>query len=254
MSLAFANGRAVRRAVGASLAAALLGAGCGSATRHERDNRPIAAAPASLPAWSGRLADGAVTERGRFVITSGPDTVAVEEYRHGDAAFGSVLRLRGGATIRTVAGVGSDGRIPDLSIRVWPATGPTGATAGALEIDIAFADGFVAVRRAVDGSGSVRERREVRAGTLPWTNPSVGLLELVLRRARAAGIGSVPLYDAVGGGHVLDATVTPLAPDSVVVALPAAEFRLAVDTAGRVSGGVETRSGLVIRRDPAGAR
>lgn len=210
--------------------------------------------PEPAPAWSGRLADGAVTERGRFVITSGPDTLAVEEYRHGDAAFGSVLRLRGGATIRTVAGVGRDGRIPDLSIFVWPAAGPAGGTAGTLEIDVAFAGGFVAVRRSVDGSGSVRERRDVPPGTLPWTNPSVGLLELVVRRARAAGVGAMTLYDAVGGGRVLEATVTPVPSDSVVIALPSAEFRLAVDSAGRVSGGVETRSGLVIRRDPAEAR
>jgi len=188
------------------------------------------------------------------VITSGPDTLAVEEYRHGDAAFGSVLRLRGGATIRTVAGVGRDGRIPDLSIFVWPAAGPAGGTAGTLEIDVAFAGGFVAVRRSVDGSGSVRERRDVPPGTLPWTNPSVGLLELVVRRARAAGVGAMTLYDAVGGGRVLEATVTPVPSDSVVIALPSAEFRLAVDSAGRVSGGVETRSGLVIRRDPAEAR
>lgn len=240
---------------GAALAIAILliVSGCGRAPAPPGTGRG-GPGPEPVPPWSGRLADGAVTERGRFVITSGPDTVAVEEYRHGDAAFGSVLRMRGGATIRTEAAVGADGRLPDLSIRVWPAASPAGETAATLEIDVAFADGFVAVRRAVDGSGSVRERREVPPGTLPWTNPSVALLELVVRRARAADVGAVTLYDAVGGGHVLDATVTPLAPDSVVVALPAAEFRLAVDGAGRVAGGVETSAGLVIHRDAGAAR
>lgn len=249
-----AAGRGRTAAAVATVLASLV-AGCGRGPATTFAGGPVGEpAPVPVPEWPPSLADAALTERGRFVLTSGPDTVAVEEYRHGDAAFGSVLRLRGGATVRTVAGVGRDGRIPDLSIRVWPAGGPAGGAAGPLEIDIAFAGGSVAVRRAAAGAGSVRERRDVPPGTLPWTNPSVALLELVVRRARVAGIGAVPLYDAVGGGHVLQATVGAVAPDSVVVALPAAEFRLAVDGAGRIAGGVETRAGLVIHRDPAEAR
>ncbi len=249
-----AAGRGRTAAAVATVLASLV-AGCGRGPVPTIAGGPVGEpAPVPVPEWPASLSGGAVAERGRFVLTSGSDTVAVEDFRRAQAAFGSVVRLRGGATVRIVAGVGRDGRIPDLSILVWPAGGPAGGAAGPLEIDIAFAGGSVAVRRAAAGAGSVRERREVPPGTLPWTNPSVALLELVVRRARIAGIGAVPLYDAVGGGHVLEASVTSVAPDSVVVALPAAEFRLAVDGAGHIVGGVETRAGLVIHRDPAEAR
>lgn len=211
------------------------------------------AAPARAPfdpvpaEWPDSAPPGAV-ERGRFLQVRGADTVSVEEFRGRPGATSSLLRVRGGPTLRLEATVAPDARVPELAIRLWPAAA-LGPGRAPLDLLVSFSGSTVAVQRGTIGGGRTIERRDVRPGTLPWTAPSVVLLELLVRRARGAGLGLVPLYDAVVGGETLDAFVTPLGRDSVLVRVRRAEYRLALDEAGRVLGGRVAPGGSEIRRE-----
>ena len=231
-------------ALGRPVVAILLLAACGGpATPADTDRfDPV---PAE---WPDTASPDEAFERGRFLLLRSADTVAIEEFRRGPGVTAFLLRVRGGPTLRMEASVAPDARVAELAIRLLPAGGSASGPAP-LDLLVSFSGASVAVQRATRGAGRTIERRDVRRGTLPWSAPSVVLLELLVRRARGARLGVVPLYDAVGGGETLEAFVTPLGRDSALVRVREVEYRLAVDADGRVVGGRVMPGGMEIRRE-----
>ena len=85
--------------------------------------------------------------------------------------------------------------------------------------------------------GNTATRRfATKAGAIPYLNPSVVLIGVVIERSRRANLVEIPVF-AVGGGVTLTATVSALGADSVSVKMSGGEMRLAVDATGRVTGG-----------------
>jgi alpha-beta hydrolase superfamily lysophospholipase len=75
-----------------------------------------------------------------------------------------------------------------------------------------------------------------RAGSVLYINPSAGLLEQALLRAKAIGGGmaQVPLFQAAGG-QTVPLSVTWVGADSALLSLGGVEMRAAVDLAGRLT-------------------
>ncbi|MEN8375932.1 MAG: hypothetical protein ABFS34_10830 [Gemmatimonadota bacterium] len=190
-----------------------------------------------------------VAEVGRFVIRSGADTVSIETFRSSASASRSDMRIRGGPTLQVGTEVGGDALIPSATLLFWRPGAPTSDPPD-VEIVVTFSDAEVSVQRTTLGGGQTTERRDVQPGTMPWTNPSMILLEQVVRRGRAAGVTSVPLYDALGGGALSEAFLAAGTADTVIVTLPDAEFHLAIDALGRLVGGRVAPSGATISREP----
>jgi hypothetical protein len=80
-------------------------------------------------------------------------------------------------------------------------------------------------------------------GAVPYLNLSFALLEQAVLRSRAANpaVARVPLFNLggtrSGGGQTLEATLAPLAGDTLVLAIGKVNFHLRVDGTGRVLGG-----------------
>jgi hypothetical protein len=89
--------------------------------------------------------------------------------------------------------------------------------------------------------------------TLLTLNPSIGLVEQVVRRARVLGGQSadVSLLPLNRGSSVATAQVSFTA-DSAVISADGTEVRLQVDAAGRILGGSIPEQGLTITRAAAG--
>jgi hypothetical protein len=78
---------------------------------------------------------------------------------------------------------------------------------------------------------------------------SFALLEQAISRSRADGAtpGQVPFFN-LGGGQTVSATLRPVGSDSMVLALGDVEFRLKVDSEGRVLGGAIPQQDVVVDR------
>ena len=153
-----------------------------------------------------------------------------------------------------------DPRLLALFGRVWPRLPATIAQAGALGFSwAAVSTPFARYEgdRALGHVGVIElplviggRRRMVASIHAVCTDPARrrrgyadALLEQAVLRSRdpGAAAGQVPLFNLgggqVGGGQTLDAKVSPLGGDSVVIAIGNVEFRLRVDPSGRVLGG-----------------
>src|SRR5207249_1748759 len=138
----------------------------------------------------------------------------------------------------------SDGTVRHMDNAVRPAsadlsTAPTQVAALDWQADSIIAD--------VQPGGV--QRLESRVGSLPYVNPSILMLELIVQRSLATTppLDSVPLF-VVSGGRTRMASVQHVRADSVVVSLGVAAFCLRVRAGGElVSGGVPAQ-GVVFRR------
>jgi alpha-beta hydrolase superfamily lysophospholipase len=191
------------------------------------------------PSWA---ADG----RGTFVMTALGDTIAIERFeRRGERLevamlfrlaslrFDHVLTLEGG-TVR----------------RMETAVRPAGAASGTAPSQSAVlewqADSVIA-----DSHPGKLERLRSRRGSIPYVNPSLVLLELVVQRALSAKppLDSVPVF-AVTGGRTLMAGVRRVTPDSLVLSLGSVDFTLHVRPDGSIeSGGVPSQLIVFHRTD-----
>jgi uncharacterized protein len=149
-----------------------------------------------------------------FVLSRGPDTIAVERVR-GVAGDGSgELRL-----------------VPTRQRFRWQWT-PDSVVAEAI----------------AGGNAPQRSALATRAGTGFYLNPSMALLEVSLAAGlrRSAAADTVPVL--LPGGSLLRLTLTRAAPDTAVVSLGGVAIRLHVDATGRVLGGAIPSQGLTFAR------
>ena len=191
-------------------------------------------------------------EAGGFTTVRGPDTVAVEQWSREDVELkGSLVRGLGAADRERLhyrATLVDDQSAPLVDLSVWRAADPEAQPARETARGI-----FRAASVAVDdlrrsGSLVTRVLPTMRAA-IPYLNLSVAFLELATRRAaQTAGDSlAVPFFN-LSGGQTVTGTVRHLGADSSVVRIGTVEFRLQVDSAGRILGGVVPGQGLVITR------
>ena len=171
-----------------------------------------------------------------YLIAAG-DTISAERIRLRPGRFEDELLVRrAGQRIRFAATVSDAGLLTRLDAAYHLAADSAGAPArSAATLDFR-ADSVII--RTQSGASAVERRVASRAGVLPYLNPSFGLVELMIRRARILAADSVELpVFSLSGGQTVAFWVKSLRPDSVVVSLGGVQVRLAVDSAGGITGG-----------------
>jgi dienelactone hydrolase len=139
----------------------------------------------------------------------------------------SGVRWRYGMTIAP------DGRVPAMTNAIYRLA--QGDTVPFQSAEFEFRPDSVKV--TVAGNVSRVQAIATEAGALPYINPSMTMIEQVLRRARtmSAGVDTVPIF-ALSGGQTVPVQVTWLGADSAVVRIATAEMRVAVAPDGGLLG------------------
>jgi hypothetical protein len=176
---------------------------------------------------------------GAFVVTAHADTIALERFeRTGDKFSGTLVFRLAGLRIDYALTLAPDGRV----LRMENAARPAGADVLTPPSQSAVIDWVADSVIAEVRPGGV-QRLKSRAGSLPYLNPSIALLELLVQRSRAGTppLDSVPVF-TVAGGRTLMASVRQVSADSVIVGFGPVEFRLRVRAGGEIlSGGVPSQ-------------
>jgi len=130
-------------------------------------------------------------EHGAFVVLVGADTFAVERFARGATSVRGTLALRTPAVhLGYTLTPTPDARVAGLRLEQRAPGAPDSAPPGTV-MDFTFsADTVVAV---VAGQ---TQRMAVRAGALPWLNPSIQFAEQLVRRA--ASLGGAPAARRTG--------------------------------------------------------
>ena len=89
----------------------------------------------------------------------------------------------------------------------------------------------------MSGASSGTQRLPTKSGAVPWVNPSPGMVEQLLVRAKAMGgtVDTVPLLQ-VAGGQTVPVVVTWIGADSATINLSGIVFRAAVGSGGTLLG------------------
>ena len=124
-----------------------------------------------------------------------------------------------------------DGRVPAMTNAVYRLA--QGDTVPFQSADLVFRPDSVKV--TVSGNVSREQTIATEPGAIPYINPSMTMMEQVLRHARAAGLDTVPVF-AVSGGQTVPVAVTWVGEDSAIMRIAGAEIRAAVDPAGNLLG------------------
>ena len=183
-----------------------------------------------------RVAD----RHGAFVVTALNDTIALERFeRSGDRLTGALVFRLAGLRFDYTLLLAPDGTVRHMENAVRPASADLSSAPTQTATLDWQADSVIA-----DVSPGGLQRLKSKAGSLPYVNPSIVMLERVVQRSLATTppLDSVPMF-AVSGGRTLYAAVRHVSADSVIVSLGAAEFRMRVRAGGEiVSGGVPAQS------------
>ena len=187
---------------------------------------------------------GTAQQPSTFVMLLGSDTLAVERVtraaNHLDGEFSSPAR---GAHVRYAATLNADGTVPRIETWAYHGSDTTGAHAtmqlqgDSMKVELpgrtmAFA---------------------TKAGALPYFNPSMGLLEQAVLRARTLGgpTVEVPLFASENGATV-PLSVTFVGSDSAHLSLGGVAMNIALGVDGRVTGmSVPSQNVRVVRVDGA---
>jgi uncharacterized protein len=169
-----------------------------------------------------------------FVVRIAADTLMVENVvrsasrLEGDITGGAVGRM----TYSLALGPGAT--TPEMTLWAWR-PGVAGDEAPMQDVRLRLIGDTVHVD-ITGAAGTVTQRIATRPDAILYVNPSMALVEQVLRRARALGgpSATVPVF-AVQGGQTLDATVTWLPGDSALLVL-GSEMRVAVAPDGSLLG------------------
>ncbi len=194
-----------------------------------------------------------------FVTRRGADTLVVEQVeRAADGTVLSRLDFRGGggppAGLRASAAYtpGPDARVRRATIEVTP----PGAGAPAQRVTMTFGAAPGDSVEVQVGSAPA-QRVAAAAGALPFGDLSVASWELIVRRARALGGGTlrstfVPVF--IGPGRpAITASVAPLGADSVVLAMNGVELRARLAAGDEILGMRVPSQGVVVEAVPRGA-
>lgn len=208
-----------------------------------------------LAAVPGLVAAQSAT-KSRFVILRGADTVGTEELARTDTELRGTLTFHGTKRSESYRAVlAPDATVPLIEVTVSEA--PASAAERA-HVDqrtrVIFRGDSVAVDD-VSGHGVQTRVLATQPGALPYLNLSFGLLEQAIRRAGRVGKDSVKVafFNLSGSGArpaggTAVGTLAHLSGDSVALDLGEVEFRLQVDSQGRLTGGGIPAQRLSIQR------
>lgn len=201
------------------------------------------------------LAQTAAPDSGVFIIRHAGDTVATERFVRTATTLHGTLAVRGGngSLEGYEAVVAPDASVAMIEVTVRQAKDSAAASGPASGRVVQRARViFKEDSAAVDDVGSHGLQTRVfgtERGVVPYLNLSFALLEQAVRRARAVTPeASRVAFFNLGGGQTLDAKVARVGTDSVTLALGNVEFRLRVDSAGRILGGAIPSQQLVADR------
>ena len=187
----------------------------------------------------------AADSHGAFVITALSDTIALERFeRTGARLTGALVFRLAGLRFDYALTLAPDGTVRHMENAVRPASADlSSAPTQSATLDWQ-ADSVIA-----DVSSGGRQRLKSKAGSMPYVNPSILMLELVVKRSLATTppLDSVPLF-AVSGGRTLMASVQHVSADSVIVSLGVAEFRMRVGPGGELLSGNVPAQSVAFRR------
>ena len=194
-------------------------------------------------------------EQGRFVVTKGADTLAVEVAERDSVELrGTLTRRQGrvGERVRYRATVLDDESAPLVDLSVWRIDDPEESPARQ-SVRVIFKDDSVAVDDANRWGGVTTQVMGTERAAIPYLAGSTALLELVTRRAAEgpAGDATVPLFN-LGGGQTVHGDVHRVAADSVTLTIGTLEYRLQVDGSGRILGGIVAGQDVRLRRSTGG--
>jgi hypothetical protein len=190
-------------------------------------------------------------EQGVFVVTKGLDTLAVEVSRRDSIELrGTLTRRQGevGERVRYRATILEDESAPLVDLSVWRIDDPEESPARQ-SVRVIFKDDSVAVDEANRWGGLTTRVMGTERAAIPYFAGSIALLELVTRRAAGepSGDAVVPVFN-LGGGQTVHGRVHRVAADSVTLTIGTVEYRLQVDQAGRILGGIVPGQDLRLSR------
>ena len=199
---------------------------------------------AALVALSARGA--AAQQPSTFVMLLGSDTLAVERVtraaNHLDGEFSAPSR---GARVRYAATLNADGTIARFETWAYHGTDTSGAHA--------------TMQPQGDSMKVELQGRNMafatKAGAVPYFNPSMGLLEQAILRARTLGgqTVDVPLFASENGATV-PLAVTFVGSDSAHLTLGGVAMNIAIGVGGRITGmSVPSQNVRVVRVEGARA-
>ena len=194
------------------------------------------------------VAAGGVTAQqpSTFIMIMGSDTLATERVARAagrlDGEFSSPAR---GARVRYAATLNADGTVPRIEMWAYNGSDTTGRRA---------------VMQLQGDSMKVEAQGRTmgfatKAGAVPYFNPSMGLLEQAILRARTIGgqTVEVPLFASEGGATV-PLSVTFVGADSARLSLGGVAMNIALGVDGRVTGmSVPSQNVHVVRVEGARA-
>lgn len=181
-----------------------------------------------------------------FLLLGGKDTVSIEVLKRTPGHLeGELIVPRAGGRWAYGADLGADGLVTALET-AYNATSDTLGTPPRQWGRAVFEPD--SIRVTVQAGPAQRTLAFPNAaGTLPYFNPSMGMVELAVQRGLKAGGDSalVPLF-TIDGAQTLSLVVRRLGTDSVLVNLAGVQARLAVGSEGDVRGGVIPGQDIVV--------
>ena len=190
-------------------------------------------------------AGSAAGDSGAFVMTAGSDTIGLERFtRTARGAEGTLLFVPTSVRFDYSLELEPDGTVRRMVNAVRPASAAARSTPTQSATLEWRADSVIA-----DVTPGGLQRLASEPGAMPYLNPSVFMLELVVERARAStpSRASVPVF-AVSGGRTIPAALRFTGLDSLVLSLGAAEFQLRTDAHGRILSGSVPAQGVRFER------
>ena len=161
-----------------------------------------------------------------YVWLDGKDTIAVERVYIGAAAFHSRMNaLSQKAHLVYFGQLGADGLVTEMTVNVWQPGADT-ARIPSQVASVRFAPTAVSSLVASPAGRVQAQQDSVSAGTMPFMTGVLVFLELAYRRARTAGLDSIPMLWLFTGGHREAAKVQSWALDSIRITMPQDTFRL----------------------------
>ena len=182
--------------------------------------------------------------RGAFVVTVQADTIALERFEQvGSRITGALVFRPAGLRFDYALEFAPDGSVRRMDNAVRQASAEPSAPPAQSAVLEWRADSVIA-----DITPGGIQRIASRSGSIPYVNPSILMLECVVRRAFAATppLDSVPVF-AVAGGRTIMAQVRRVNADSVVVRM-GGEFALRVRADGTILAGGVPAQGVAFRR------
>jgi hypothetical protein len=199
----------------------------------------------SVPGWAQVPRDS-----GSFVVRHGHDVVVTERFVRTPTHLDGTLAIHNAKSTsqRYSAVVGPDETLPLIEVTVREGQDTGAVKARVVErARVIFREDSAAVD-AVNGNGLVTRILGTKRGAVPYLNLSFALLEQAVRRAFSAPKATALSFFNLGGGQTVSAELIRLSPDSVRVDIGTTQFRLYVDSVGRVLGGGIPAQGVEVQR------